>query len=198
MTKIDGLDIHFIHVRSKHPNALPIIITHGWPGSILEQMKIIDPLTNPTAHGGTRGGCVRRRDPVDAGLRVFRQADRARLGSRAHRARLGRADEAPRIHEIRRARRRLGRAHHRLDGRTGGSGIDRHPHQHAWRGSARHRQGGPERRPGAGRPLSRREAARTIGWSSSTRAASPTRSRWRTAHRRCTGLRIHPSAWRPG
>ncbi len=53
ITEIDGLDIHFIHVRSKHENALPIIVTHGWPGSIIEQMKIIDPLTNPTAHGGT-------------------------------------------------------------------------------------------------------------------------------------------------
>ena len=53
MTEIDGLDIHFIHVRSKHENALPLIVTHGWPGSITEQMKIIDPLTNPTAHGGS-------------------------------------------------------------------------------------------------------------------------------------------------
>ena len=53
VTEIDGLDIHFIHVRSKHENALPIIITHGWPGSIIEQLKIIDPLTNPTAHGAT-------------------------------------------------------------------------------------------------------------------------------------------------
>jgi pimeloyl-ACP methyl ester carboxylesterase len=52
ITAIDGLDIHFIHVRSKEPNALPIIITHGWPGSIMEQLKVIDPLTNPTAHGG--------------------------------------------------------------------------------------------------------------------------------------------------
>jgi pimeloyl-ACP methyl ester carboxylesterase len=52
ITNIDGLDIHFIHVRSKNPNALPMIITHGWPGSIVEQLKIIDPLTNPTAHGG--------------------------------------------------------------------------------------------------------------------------------------------------
>jgi pimeloyl-ACP methyl ester carboxylesterase len=51
ITEIDGLDIHFIHVRSKHDNALPLIVTHGWPGSIIEQMKIIDPLTNPTAHG---------------------------------------------------------------------------------------------------------------------------------------------------
>ena len=53
ITTIDGLDIHFIHVRSKHANALPIVITHGWPGSVIEQLKIIDPLTNPTAHGGT-------------------------------------------------------------------------------------------------------------------------------------------------
>jgi pimeloyl-ACP methyl ester carboxylesterase len=53
LTNIDGLDIHFIHVRSQHPNALPMIITHGWPGSIIEQLKVIDPLTNPTAHGGS-------------------------------------------------------------------------------------------------------------------------------------------------
>jgi pimeloyl-ACP methyl ester carboxylesterase len=53
MTEIDGLDIHFIHVRSSHENALPLIVTHGWPGSIIEQLKIIDPLTDPTAHGGS-------------------------------------------------------------------------------------------------------------------------------------------------
>jgi pimeloyl-ACP methyl ester carboxylesterase len=53
ITEIDGLDIHFIHVRSKHEKALPLIVTHGWPGSVVEQMKIIDPLTNPTAHGGS-------------------------------------------------------------------------------------------------------------------------------------------------
>jgi len=53
VTTIDGLDIHFVHVRSKSPNALPLIVTHGWPGSIIEQLKIIAPLTNPTAHGGS-------------------------------------------------------------------------------------------------------------------------------------------------
>jgi pimeloyl-ACP methyl ester carboxylesterase len=52
ITEIDGLDIHFIHVRSKHKNALPLIVTHGWPGSVVEQLKIIGPLTDPTAHGG--------------------------------------------------------------------------------------------------------------------------------------------------
>jgi pimeloyl-ACP methyl ester carboxylesterase len=53
VTEIDGLDIHFIHVRSKHENALPLIVTHGWPGSVIEHLKIIDPLTNPTAHGAS-------------------------------------------------------------------------------------------------------------------------------------------------
>ncbi len=53
ITEIDGLDIHFIHVRSKHENALPVIVTHGWPGSIIEQLKIIGPLTDPEAHGAT-------------------------------------------------------------------------------------------------------------------------------------------------
>ncbi|EHK52593.1 epoxide hydrolase family protein [Allomesorhizobium alhagi] len=53
ITEIDGLDIHFIHVRSKHENALPLIVTHGWPGSVFEQLKIIDPLTNPTAYGAS-------------------------------------------------------------------------------------------------------------------------------------------------
>jgi pimeloyl-ACP methyl ester carboxylesterase len=53
LTEIDGLDIHFLHVRSRHENALPVIVTHGWPGSVVEQIKIIDPLVDPTAHGGS-------------------------------------------------------------------------------------------------------------------------------------------------
>ncbi len=52
-TEIDGLDIHFIHVKSKHENALPLLITHGWPGSVIELLEVIEPLTDPTAHGGT-------------------------------------------------------------------------------------------------------------------------------------------------
>jgi pimeloyl-ACP methyl ester carboxylesterase len=52
ITNIDGLDIHFIHVKSRHPNALPILISHGWPGSVIEQLKLIEPLTDPTRHGG--------------------------------------------------------------------------------------------------------------------------------------------------
>ena len=53
LSEIDGLDIHFIHVRSRHEDALPLVVTHGWPGSIVEQLKIIAPLTDPTAHGGS-------------------------------------------------------------------------------------------------------------------------------------------------
>ena len=55
MTEIDGIDIHFIHIRSRHAHALPLIITHGWPGSVIEQLKVIEPFTNPTAHGGQAG-----------------------------------------------------------------------------------------------------------------------------------------------
>ena len=80
ITEIDGLDIHFIHVRSKHENALPLIVTHGWPGSIIEQLKIIEPLTNPTAHGASAADAFHLVIPVDAGLRLLGQADHDRLG----------------------------------------------------------------------------------------------------------------------
>jgi pimeloyl-ACP methyl ester carboxylesterase len=67
ITEIDGLDIHFIHVRSKHEDALPVIVTHGWPGSPIEQLKIIDPLTNPTAHGGSASDAFHVVIPSGAG-----------------------------------------------------------------------------------------------------------------------------------
>ena len=86
-----------------------------------------------------RIGRFRRRDSVAAGLRVFRQADHDRLGSRPHRTRVDRADEAPRIHAIRGARRRLGQCRHGADGPAGASGIARHSHQHAGHRSGRHR-----------------------------------------------------------
>jgi len=115
ITEIDGLDIHFIHVRSKHENALPLIVTHGWPGSIIEQLKIVDPLTNPTAHGGNAS------DAFHLVIRQCRATDTQEnrpppVGCCPHRACLGRADEAPRVYEIRGARRRLGRGRHRRNG----------------------------------------------------------------------------------
>jgi Epoxide hydrolase N terminus len=96
MTEIDGLDIHFIHVHSKHPNALPVIITHGWPGSVFENLEVIGPLTDPFAHGG------RAEDAFDVVIPSmpgygFSGAERHRLGPRPNRASLGRVDEAPRL-----------------------------------------------------------------------------------------------------
>ena len=109
MTEIDGLDIHFIHVRSKHENALPLIVTHGWPGSVIEQLKIIDPLTNPTAYGASASDAFHLVIPSLPGYGFSGKPTDDRLGSGAHRARLGRADEAPWIHAICGARRRFGR-----------------------------------------------------------------------------------------
>src|SRR4029450_9829318 len=86
VTEIDGLDIHFIHVRSKHDNALPLIVTHGWPGSVVEQSE--DCRSAHRSHGAPweRIGCIPSGDSVDTGLRVFGQADHPRLGPCPHRA----------------------------------------------------------------------------------------------------------------
>ena len=86
---MDGLDIHFIHVRSKHEHAMPLIVTHGWPGSIIEQFKIIDPLTNPTAYGASASDAFHLVIPSLPGYRDFGQTDHDRLGPRAHRTCLG-------------------------------------------------------------------------------------------------------------
>ena len=113
ITEIDGLDIHFIHVRSKHENALPLIVTHGWPGSIIEQLKIIDPLTNPTAHGGSASDAFHLVIPSMPGYGFSGKPTTTGWDCRPHRPRLGRADEAPRLHAIRGAGRRLGCARRR-------------------------------------------------------------------------------------
>ena len=93
ITDIDGLDIHFIHVRSKHEDALPLVVNHGWPGSIVEQLKIIDRLTDPTAHGGSAEDAF---DVVIPSMPGYgsRASRRAPAGARAHGARVGGADEA--------------------------------------------------------------------------------------------------------
>ena len=73
-TEIDGVDVHFIHVKSRHEKALPLIMTHGWPGSVIEMLDTVGPLTDPTEHGGRRGGRVRPRAAVRARLRLLRRA----------------------------------------------------------------------------------------------------------------------------
>ena len=158
ITEIDGLDIHFIHVRSKHENALPLIVTHGWPGSILEQMKIIEPLTNPTAHGGSASDAFHVVIPSMPGYGFSGKPtttgwdpDRIARAWAVLMKRLG-------YTKLRGAGRRLGCDHHRADGRAGAAGIARHSHQHGQRDSTRHRQGRLLRRAGAGQSLGRREA----------------------------------------
>ena len=155
LTKIDGLDIHFIHVRSKHDNALPILITHGWPGSIVEQLKIIEPLTDPTAHGGkaedafdvvipSMPGYGFSERPTEAGWDPPRIAQAwmtlmKRLGYDA----------------LHRPGRRLGRADDRDHGRDGAAGAGRDPHQHAVDRAAGNLPGAARRR------TARRPACRT-------------------------------------
>jgi hypothetical protein len=94
VTTIDGVDIHFIHVRSRHPNALPLIMTHGWPGSVFELLKTIGPLTDPHQVRRPCGGRLRPRSTLDARLRLLGQAAGQGLEPRPYRARLGRTDEA--------------------------------------------------------------------------------------------------------
>ena len=96
MTYIDGVDTHFIHVKSPHENALPLIMTHGWPGSVIELLETVGPLTDPTAHGG----CARTPSTWccrPCRLRLLRRADRARLGPRPRRTGVGGADGPPRL-----------------------------------------------------------------------------------------------------
>jgi hypothetical protein len=81
LTEIDGLDIHFMHIRSQHENAMPLIVTHGWPGSPIEQLKIIDPLTNPTAHGARAVGRLPRGNPVDGPATGFQVSPRRPVGT---------------------------------------------------------------------------------------------------------------------
>ena len=147
-----AIDIHFIHVRSRHQNALAAD-RHARLARICHRAT----QDHRSAHGSDsarrqRRGRVRRRHPVLAGLRLLRQADRHRLGPRPHRARLGGADAAPRLHPLRRAGRRLGLSHLQRDGAPGGRRLARHPHQPAGDGAARGGRGA-RRRASAGRTL---------------------------------------------
>ena len=135
MTEIDGVDIHFIHVRSPHEDALPLIMTHGWPGSVIELLETVGPLTDPTAHGGVPRGRIPPGAAVLARLRLLGRADRARLGVRPHRPRVGRADGTPRLLALRRPRRRRRRRRDGGDGPPGTRRAARHPREPARRGA---------------------------------------------------------------
>jgi pimeloyl-ACP methyl ester carboxylesterase len=137
MTEIDGLDIHFIHVRSKHKDALPLIVTHGWPGSIIEQLKIIEPLTDPTSHGGRASDAFHLVIPSMPGYGFSGKPSTTGWGPERI-ARVARADETPRLRKIRCAGWRLGRAYRRPDGSRRASGIARHPYEYGGCDSGRH------------------------------------------------------------
>ena len=98
ITEIDGLDIHFIHVRSQHEDALPLIVNHGWPGSIIEQLKIIDRLTDPTAHGASAADAFHVVIPSMPGYGFSGKPTSTGWGPERMGRSLGGADEAPRLH----------------------------------------------------------------------------------------------------
>ena len=197
ITEIDGLDIHFIHVRSKHENALPLIVTHGWPGSVIEQLKIIDPLTNPTAHGGSASDAFHLVIPSIPGYGFSGKPTTTGWDP----ARIARAWVV--------LMKRLGYTQFVAQGGDWGGMIT----------DVMATQAPPEllgihlnwafavppdidKAIQTGNPLpsdlsaDERRACEQLDFSTRTAWATP--SRWRTAHRRCTGWRIHPSAWRPG
>ena len=90
-TEIDGVDVHFIHVRSRHENALPLIMTHGWPGSVIELLETVGPLTDPTAHGGSAGDAFDLVAAVHPRVRLLRRAGRDSAGTPAASRRRGRS-----------------------------------------------------------------------------------------------------------
>ena len=152
ITEIDGVDIHFIHVRSKHDDALPMIVTHGWPGSIIEQLKIIEP-----ADRSRRRTAARAADAFDVvipslpGHGFSGQADRRPAGTRsASPVRGSMLMQRLGYDAVRGAGRRLGECGHGADGAAAPAGIARHPHQHAGHDPGRHREGA--RSPAARRP----------------------------------------------
>ena len=100
-TEIDGVDIHFVHVKSDHQDALPLIMTHGWPGSVIEMLDSVGPLTDPTAHGGSRHGRVPPRAAVTARVRLLGRAGRGRVGPRPDRAGMVGAHAPARLRPLR-------------------------------------------------------------------------------------------------
>ena len=146
VTEIDGLDIHFIHVRSKHENALPMIVTHGWPGSIIEQMKLIGPL--PINHPRRdRGGCLSSRDFVSAGDTASQANRRSQDWDPVTIAKAWLTLTNASATVIRGAGWRLGQRHFGGHGFAAATGIARHSHQHGGDGSARCFEGAFHGRP---------------------------------------------------
>ena len=195
ITEIDGLDIHFIHVRSEHDDALPLVVTHGWPGSVIEQLKIIDPLTNPTAHGASASDAFHLVIPSMPGYGFSGKPAETGWGPE----RIARA-----YAEL---MKRLGYDRYVATGGDWGAEI-------VERMGARRRRGcsastptslvpfdptSQRRSRPATPPVSMtRKPASSTSCCSSSRRTRAMQSRARRTRRRCTELRIHPSASPPG
>jgi pimeloyl-ACP methyl ester carboxylesterase len=203
MTEIDGLDIHFIHVRSDHENALPLIITHGWPGSIIELLGIIGPLTNPTAHGGSASDAFHVVIPSMPG---YGYSDKPRAPG------WGPDHIATAWAEL---MRRLGYDHFVAQGGDWGAiitdvmGAQAPPELLGMHSTcpasfcptSRRRSPSLASSPQAARrpPIGqRKKSARSSRSAPSIPGAPATGWRWARSRRRCTGWRIHPSVSPPG
>ncbi len=183
MTEIDGLDMHFIHVRSKHEHALPLIVTHGWPGSVIEQLKIIGPLTNPTAHGASASDAF---DVVIPSLPGYGFSGKPTTTG---------------WDPIRTARawtvlmKRLGYTRFVAQGGDWGNAVTEQMALQKPPPMLRRHSSSATRRHPASQPMN---GTRGISSTFSTSTAWATPRRWGTARRRCTRLQIHLSGWRPG
>jgi pimeloyl-ACP methyl ester carboxylesterase len=193
-TEIDGLDIHFIHVRSKHANALPLIVTHGWPGSVVEQLKIIEPLTDPTAHGGSASDAFHVVIPSLPGYGFsakptapgWNPPSIARAWVTLMK-RLGYSKFVAQGGD-------WGKRNFGGDGSHGTAGIARYFHQHGgepFHPTLRRHSPSAIRHLRISRPTN---GTHGTSWRSSTRRGWATPTRWGFARRRCTGLWIHLSA----
>ena len=139
-SEIDGVDIHFIHVTSSHEDALPLIMTHGWPGSVIELLDSVGPLDGSDRARRQRPGRLPSRAALPAGVRALRRAgSRLGLGSGPDGTGLGRADAPTWLHPLRGPGRRRRRRRHRRDGSPGTRRSGRHPHQPARAGARRRR-----------------------------------------------------------
>jgi Epoxide hydrolase N terminus len=118
-TDIDGVGVHFIHVKSPHADAMPLIMTHGWPGSVIELLESVGPLTDPTSHGAGAEDAFHLVLPSIPGYGFSAEPAEDRLVRRPRRASAGGADAPSRLHPLRRPGRRPGRLRHRRDGPPG-------------------------------------------------------------------------------
>ena len=192
-TEIDGVDIHFIHVRSPHEDALPLIMTHGWPGSVIELLETVGPLTDPTAHGGDAEDAFHLVLPSIPGYGFSGEPTELGWDAGSHRASLGGADAPPRLHPLRRPGRRPGSRRHRRDGPR------RRPRGCSASTSTCSRRWSCPASPSSCRRSPSRNARRSMRSTRSRRTAPATSWRWPPGRRRsATRCWTHPSPSRPG